>query len=321
MFLSVSEDTITEASRLFNRVVSSIEVDGFTDPLLYPPLSAGRRTVAQYFLVMVAMDHRLSRPGRPYEGYVEGKLFHGADLLYRLGAKKLSEDPSFFEAENLARITAGDVVEWLTVRGEREASPPDPELRAELLRDIGLKLLKLYDGDPYLMLLSTRGYLKNRGSGLIETLKIFKAYSDPVEKKAYLLAKFLERRAVFTPLDPHHKEVPVDNHLVRIALRIGLIDVDGNTLERIAARAEFGESEDVMLRMVVRLAYRILSSKAGLDPFILDDFLWWFGRTYCRRENPSCRARGECPLIKVCKAYSNPLYMVPEHSYLNTWWY
>ncbi|MEM1927840.1 MAG: hypothetical protein QXS85_03790 [Acidilobaceae archaeon] len=318
--MALDESRISEASRVIGALVSSMEVDRFLDSSLYPPPSASRRLVVQYFLVMVAMDHRLSRPGRPYEGYVDGRLYHGADLLYRLGSMRLREDPGFFEAERLARVTAREVREWLELPSG-VASLPDPDVRAELLRDLGVKLLRLYDGDPFLLISESRGFLKNRGSGLIELLRVFKAYNDPVEKKAYLLAKFLERREVVSFLDPYNKEVPVDNHLVRIALRLGLVDVDSSLLEKIAYGVEFSENEDVLLRLATRISYRKLAIRAGLDPFILDDFLWSFGRSVCKRETPACKAGRECPLSSICKARSNALYMVPEHRFLETWWY
>ncbi|MEM4426513.1 MAG: hypothetical protein QXV55_02865 [Acidilobaceae archaeon] len=320
MLVSINDENINEVVDSLSKLVKSIEPDRFLDPELYPPTSASRRTVFQYFLVMVAMDHRLSRPGRPYEGYVEGKLYHGADLLYRLGVKKLKEDLDFFEPRRLATISIKDVKEWLTLHNDK-ASPPDPDIRAELLKDLGVKLLKLYDGDPILLLTESRGFLKNRGSGLIEILKVFKAYNDPVEKKAYLLAKFIERREVMSFLDPQNKEVPVDNHLVRIALRLGLVDVDSTFLEKIAYGIEVSEDEDVLLRFATRTAYKKLISKVGVDPFVLDDFLWNFGRKVCRRESPVCKSGEGCPLAPTCRANSNPLYMVPEHKYLETWWY
>lgn len=321
MKLLIDEDKIDEVAEVLKSEVKSLEVDDFTNPLLYPPVNASRRTILQYFLVLVAMDHRLSRPNRPYEGYVDGMLFHGADLLYRLGVKKLEEDPAFFDAESLAKITAKDVIDWLSVRGEKIASPPDPDVRAMLLRDLGLKILRLYDGDPYLIITTSKGFLKSQGSGFIEILRVFLAYNDPVEKKSYLLAKFLERRGVLAILDNHNKEVPVDNHLVRIALRLGLIDVDQKLLEKIAFKIEFSESEDVAIRFVTRLAYKRLSARAGIDPFILDDYLWSFGRKICSRDNPKCRTKNECPLANICRASRNPLYMTSEHFFYNTWWY
>ncbi len=328
-----------EAARLlggFLRVLASkTPFDDFTNPDFYPPVNASRREIVSYFLVMVAMDHRLSRPGRPYEAIVDGRLYHGADLLYKLGSKKYAEDPGFFEAEKLSKVNVKDILEWLSVEtGGRTVKPPDPEVRAELLRDLGVKLLKLYDGDPYAVIVDSANYLKKGvQGGFINILKTFKAYQDPVEKKNYLLAKFLERRRVLEIVDDHNKEVPVDNHLVRIAIRTGIIDVDPETLEAIALGVEFTEEKDVILRKTARIAYKEAARTANIDPFTLDDTLWSFGRKCCTRENPTCKhtcrtecaktggCNGGCPLAETCKAYKNPKYMVPEHNYTNTWWY
>ncbi len=329
-----------ERARLFGRVLGGLmarlRVDSFTDQRFYPPESADRETIAMYFLVMVAMDHRLSRPGRPYEGVVDGEVYHGADLLYRLGRKTLDEDPDFFTAERLSKISEADVRKWLSARDSRGrvVEPPDPALRAMLLRDLGIKLSSFFDGSAYRVVLASRGYLKRGAGGFINELKVFKAYQDPVEKKAYLLAKFLERRGVLHIADPHNKEVPVDNHLARIAVRLGIVRVDRDTLEAIALGRPFTWEEDVLLRMTARLAYKEAAREAGVDPFVIDDFLWMFGRKCCTREDPVCRSGcrraceelgacsgGSCVFEEVCLARRDPIYMVPEHNYIDTWYY
>jgi hypothetical protein len=329
-----------EKSRAFGRaaasVVGNLPVDDFTDPRYYPPRHASREEVAAYFLVMVAMDHRLSRPGKPYEGLVDGEFFHGADLLYRLGRKMLEEDPGFFTAERLARVTSREVRSWLTVEDPRGrlVAPPDPELRALLLRDLGEKLLTLYNGSAFELIARSKGFLKRDGSGFIDRLKVFIAFQDPVEKKPYLLAKFLERRGVLEVRDPHNKEVPVDNHLTRIAIRLGMVIVDEETREAIASRRPFTWEEDALIRLAARVAYKEASRAGGVDPFILDDYLWLFGRRCCTRDSPSCLAgcrdacrrlggcsSGTCIFRPICLAARDPLYMLPEHEYIETWYY
>lgn len=332
MKVEVNRERARELGKLIAKAAGRLKPETFEDPRYYPPRGTPRREVMAYFLVMVAMDHRLSRGRRQYEAEVNGERFHGADLLYRLGSKLFAEDPGFFTADRLARVSDEEVLRWLTVDGAR---PPDAHVRAELLRDLGLKLKVLFDGDPYRIVLDSGGYLR-RGvnQGFIDLLKVFKAYQDPVEKKAFLLAKFIERREVVIFQDPQNKEVPVDNHLTRIALRTGIVDVDSNTLELIAAGHPFRPQEDVMLRLAVREAYRLVAQAAGVDPFIMDDFLWSFGRSCCTFEGPSCvsgcSARcsslggcdsGECILAPACRARSERLYMVPEHNFMDTWWY
>ncbi|ESQ21031.1 MAG: hypothetical protein CISAcid_10640 [uncultured Acidilobus sp. CIS] len=337
MRVEVNEERARAVGAMIGRAVKDVRPDPFDDPRYYPPPGAPRRQVMSYFLVMVAMDHRLSRGRRQYEAVISGELYHGADLLYRLGAQRLSDDPGFFEAERLAKVTEKDVEEWLTVKDERggAARPPDPSARAELLRDLGVKLLRLFDGDPMNIVLESKGYLRTGVSGgFIDLLKAFKAYQDPVEKKAFLLAKFIERRGVIRFQDPQNKDVPVDNHLTRIALRTGIVEVDRGTLARIARRLPFEPEEDALLRLAVRRAYRVVAQEAGLDPFVMDDFLWLFGRRCCTFESPSCAAGcssrcssmggcsgGACVLAKACKAFEDRTYLVPEHSFQETWWY
>ena len=319
--MRISIDTIEKISSLLRRVVAEIPIDDFTNPKYYPPKGADKGVLTMYFVVMVAMDHRLSRPRRPYEAIVNGEFYHGADLLYRLGALMLHREPGFFEANNLAKITREEVKQWLAPKEFSVPKPVDLDLRTKLLRDLGEKLCKLYDCDPYNIVLNSRGYLRNNGSGFIERLKAFTAYQDPVEKKAFLLAKFLERRRVLEIIDYWNKQVPVDNHVTRLALRWGLVEPDNEFLEKIAGGVPFSFDEDVFLRYTVRIAFKLVSQKAGIDPFVLDDFLWVFGRKKCRRDYPLCKTRRTCPIAGVCRAYANPLFIVPEHHYYNTWFY
>ncbi len=322
--------------QLISKVIGRLRVDDFMDQRYYPPPSASREEVARYFLVMVALDHRLSRPGRPYEGYVDGEFYHGADLLYRIGRKLFEEQPDFFDPKRLSTITSSEFEDLFTApRGDgSKARPPDPRVRAALLRDLGDKLSRIYSGSAYRIIVESGGMLrKGVGEGFIDRVKVFTAYQDPVEKKPFLLAKFLERRGVLPIYDGYNKEVPVDNHLARIAVRLGIIWVDEELLEKIAGGVEFAPEEDIMLRYAARMAYKTASASGGVDPFIMDDFLWQFGRKCCTREDPVCRSGcrepcrriggcdTECVFRSICMAASNPLYMVNEHKFISTWWY
>ncbi len=316
VYINLSQ--IEKMASCITSLLKDFEPDSFTNTNYYPAPGTDKETLTRYFLVMVAMDHRLSRPGRPYEGYIDGVKYHGADLLYKLGMMKLSTDPSFFSPERLAIISKEDVKKWLSPKGV--PTPLDLDVRTKLLRDIGVKLNALYRGSAFRLVENSKGYLRWGGDGLVERLKIFLAYSDPVEKKPFLLAKFLERRRVIEILDHWNKEVPVDNHVSRLAIRWGLVDIDSNTLERIAGNTSFTMDEDVLLRYSIRIAFKLLSQRSGIDPFILDDFLWSFGRSLCRRDNPLC-IEDRCPLSPCCRAFRDRLYMVGEHKYYETWHY
>lgn len=317
--VSLSERLISSVAPYLREAVNSMPREDFTNPEYYPPKNTKNEDVLRYFVFMVAIDHRTSR-NKPYEAYVDSRLYHGADLLYKLGSKKFTEDSSFFSPERMAEISDDEVRKWLSIKGINDVSVWDPEVRAELLRDLGRGLIKWFKGSVTELISRSGGYLKSRPQGLTYLMKRFKAYSDPVEKKTYLFVKFIERRGLVNVVDEWNKEVPVDNHLTRIALRIGIVTPEEDLLKKIKRREAFTRSEDLILRLAVRSAYKILSRMTYLDPFILDDFLWYFGRRVCTREGPRCVSGEECPLMKVCLSRENPEDVV-EHYYVNTYYY
>ncbi len=324
----VDVEQASRVGRLLRPAVETMEVDDFTDPRFYPPRDAEPGLVAMYFLVMVAMDHRLSRPGRSYEACLRGDgCYHGADLLYRLGALKLERDPGFYTVERLERITPGEIRAWLCAGG---ACPPDPERRAWLLRDLARKLRLLYRGDP-LELLSVEllHSWSPPGEGLVERLRVFEAYGDPVEKKPMLLAKFLERRGLLRIGDPWNKRVPVDNHLARIAIRTGIVRLEPQLEAKVRMQLEVSPWEDTLIRTAAREAWHRVAQAAGVDDFILDDLLWSMGRRVCVHGAPRCRgcsghpacSRGECRLRSVCPVGLGLREPLEEHRFLDTHWY
>jgi len=315
LMLGVDSSAVERVARvLAKRGVVLKRIDVF-DERFYPKRGVDSELATRYFTVMVAMDHRLSRPGKPYEACLEDGCYHGADLLYRLGALKFEEDPDFFAPENLERVSADDVLKWLSAG---VAKPPDPEIRAFLLRDLGFKLRAVYSSSALKIVEESSELIYGVGSqqGFVDLLRVFRAYEDPVAKKALLLAKFLVHRGLLKLRD--QLDVAVDNHLTRIALRLGLVVVSGELWEKIKSSVEASYEEDVLIRMVVKQAYRKLAVKARVEPGLIDDHFWLMGRETCTRENPRC---GGCVFRNVCLAYRNKAFMVAEHVYYNTWYY
>lgn len=310
----------------------------FTDDLYYPSLSCDGELIADYFFFMVAIDHRTSIGDFSFNGRVHGREFHGANLLWRLGKLKFNSDPETFLPSNMKNVSTRDILEWFRVDFPLPTWVWDPDVRVFLLRDTATKLVKHYDGSVLNLIEKSGGYLYCDGAGLIERLKIFRAYEDPVGKKAFLLVKFLERRGLLEVVDEDNLNVAVDNHLTRIALRLGIVHVDVETLNRIVDGKKFTSTEDYALRLRVRETYKLVSAFSKVRPTVLDDFLWLFGKYCCRREAPVCvtgcdridcpvmnlvgNCYHSCPLYSVCKGRFNPkLQMIPEHNFTETWYY
>ena len=318
-------DVDREACRRVGRAISELElrVDPFTDPSQYPPEGEPAEWVARYFIFMVAVDHRTHPPGGVYEAELDGRVYRGASLLYRLGVEAYLRDRGFFSPEHMAEVTGEEVERWLSRRGARVSRPWE---RAELLRDLAEGLLELYDGRVLELIRKSRSRLYAPWRGLVERLKAFRAYMDPVEKKPFLLVKFLERRGLFKAEDRVRLQVPVDNHLTRVALRTGIVKPSQAELELLAHCREAEVEEDIAIRAAVRLAWRLVSMEAGVSPLLLDDLLWLIGKRVCRAR-PLCElaaglpsGSGGCPLRAACAAYLGLAEPLLEHKF-TTYWY
>lgn len=299
----------------------TISIDYFTDPKLYPPVDTNYEDILNYFLAVIAIDHRTERTGKVNDKYevveeycreISGEKFKGSDLLWRLSLLKFQENPKFFTPENLAKLREVEVRRWLDVK--------DVEVRTALLRDLGRKIMKYYNNSTLNLLDKIEKVCSDyQTSGVLEKLRIFKAYEDPVEKKSFLLIKFLKRRRLLKILDEENLHVCVDNHLTRVAIRLGLVEPSQELLPLLKWEREAEYFEDVVIRLTVRQAYKVVSNYSEVEPTILDDFFWNFGKKVCRLREAFCE---ECIFKSVCESMNEKLRKdLREHYYYKTWYY
>ena len=301
---TLSLDKIIEVAR----ALASLDLrrsDAF-DTRFYPPKDADVEAVYNYFLAMVAIDHRTNIGDRQFTRRVDGEVFTGSDLLWRLGMEMFSKDSSFFSPMNLMRLDPAVVRDWLV----GDYGPVwDYGVRAYLLRDAGTYVFRNYGTTIRLFHVSSIEELIDRLSGMA-------AYEDPVRKKAYLLIKFLALRGLLK-VKPQEMKLPIDNHLTRIAYRLGIVRLEDWVLELMRRNAHFSRELDTELRLIVRDAWDAVVRIGKLDPIALDDFLWRLGRTVCVRDKPQC---DRCPLRDICNAHARGSF-INEHNHYLTYYY
>ncbi len=305
-------------------VVKRFEPHDFTDPELYPSVHDPPHLVAMYFLTLVAIDHRLYPWGGVAYAVVDGKVRRGSEILYARAMKAYRRDPSIFDPTRLASMGRGlfESVWGSDIWGA--------EWRIALLRDLGRKLIAIYGGSVENLLGITRS-VRLRSSdpehpGLLDKLRVFLAYNDPVEKKSMLLIKMLLRRKLIDVEDPDSLRVAVDNHLTRVALRLGLVKLPPDLEDAVVKGSSVSIETDVLIRMCVREALHRVCRVGDLDPLHLDDALWSFGREVCTFETPRCEEckhpmciDGRCPFAEKCLFRRG--VAIKEHRLENTWWY
>ena len=207
-------------------------------------------------IFLCAIDHRTGyRGAHLVDG--EGPL-EGSALMWAVGLRFARDDPGLLTSERLRSVDAVRVAEVFRIRGETVA---DPEVRAELWRDLAAGLERDHGGSAAALLHAARSRLAGEG-GLLARLAEYAAYSDPLAKKAFLFAKICERRGWLEVGDPESWEVCADNVLMRLALRSGL--VAPGTLDEV--------------RGSTRTALKELAIASGVSPPVLDDMLWELGR-------------------------------------------
>ncbi len=323
----INHEKLNEVARILRDI--EIYVDRFTDSNFFPPENYDEEDVARFFFFITGIDHRTGTYEKPFEGYIDGLHLVGSDLLYHLAINKFLEKPENFAPDKLSELSISTFKSWFSVNSGN-GTMRDINTRVLLIRDLARKLIKVYDGKVTNLIKESGGYLyTSDASGFIDRLKIFKAYSDPVEKKSFLLAKFLERRGLLEIRDRENINVPVDNHLMRIAVRLGIVKPIGSMEKYFTSWSIEADKElDIVFRLIARRAYRFLANIADISPFILDDFLWKLGREKCMFNSPKCSEDASigstktCPFIDICEQYlRRKTVILNEHKFLNTWYY
>ena len=207
-------------------------------------------------IFLCAVDHKTGY-SEPHEVDGEGP-YSGSELMWVCGLRAAAAEHGLLRAKRMRSATADEVAAWFRAGDETVA---DPERRAELWRDLASGLVRDHDGSAQALLDGAGGRLSG-SEGLIEQLRPYAAFSDPLGKKSFLFAKIAERRGWLEVSDPEAWEVAADNVLMRLALRSGLVSAGSLTEVRSATRAALKE----------------LALKAGISPPVLDDMLWELGR-------------------------------------------
>ena len=207
-------------------------------------------------LFLCAVDHR-SGYERPHLVAGEGPMA-GSELMWAVALREARGRPGLLTAGGLDEVSSAEVAELFWIDDETVA---EPEVRAELWRDLAAGLERDHGGRTGRLLAAAGGRLGGDG-GLLALLARYRAYADPLAKKSQLLAKICERRGWFHVDDPEAWEVSADNVLMCLALRSGL--VAPGPLDRVRADT--------------RAAFKRVASAAGVPPPLLDDLLWELGR-------------------------------------------
>ena len=162
----------------------------------------------------------------------------------------------------------------------------------------------------------------------------FRAYNDPVRKKAVFFLALMRNYGIWKYRDDSSLGPPVDYHEVRGHLRIGTVRIESaELLRKVRHNVEVTLEEDIAIRRAVFNAIMRISQTSGVNnPSKLHYLFWNIFRSICTREAPQCfelddrcdlpdqymriildTACARCPFASICKSagVQNPIC---EHS-------
>ncbi len=214
----------------------------------------------------------------------------------------------------------------------------DPELRADLVRDLGGTMLSQrwrWLDDLYKL---CEGRVAVGEPNLFGLLAQFAAYSDPIRKKSCFLLALMRNSGLWQYVDDENVGPPVDYHEVRGHLRIGTVEVTDPVLRRkLLTGSPVTPEEDIQIRSAVYDAIMLLSELTGLrNPSQLHYLFWNVFRSHCLRDNPLCFEEAKtlperykqlsvfgnewrCPFSGVCASASSTQRFY-EHTFETTYY-
>lgn len=267
-----------------------------------------------------------------FSGEIDGVYFRGWDYLLNSFIKEYKNDRNFISINRMKKIKGEDLKRILNNSGDRYYE------RAYLLRNCAYILKRDFNSDIFDIYKKSEGFIKrDDGNGIFDLFKRFKAYSDPLGKKTFLFLNIAKKVGFWEIKDPENLWVPVDYHLERVALRIGIVNVDEEIIKKLVENRNIPQTIDLKLRRVVGDGVKNLTkiSKVGVEK--IDQIFWSLGRSICLKDAPLCdgtnlekttfetitgiNLKNGCPFRRLCNAYKNPNLRKIKESNVNTIYY
>jgi hypothetical protein len=261
-------------------------------------VEASRAERCQFLSVGNAVNFRFwelkGREAVPSIGTIAGETLRGSMYLWRRLRTAVSGGRFSLEAGYLAELT----VERFQAAFEDDDGhlPLRPAIdeRVANLRDLGERLLDSWHGQFVHVVDAAQGSL-DRFAVLSRS---FRAFDDPVQKLTMVNAIMLAGSGLAS-FD--REPLPgVDYHLMKQAVRQGLVEPPAAVATKLAHGELLAASESLSLRQAVLDALVEVANTAGVSTAVLDN-LYWMNRRVCSDRNPACQSRVEqCPFESAC---------------------
>ena len=253
-----------------------------------------------------------TRDGHYHEPLIaplQGKVLKGSSYLSQVYRRAMTENPEFLTVSGQATVSAAQFAEIYRDDNGQDVMPAI-ELHLQLANRYGQDMQAL-GYTPQSLVEEARRSERPLQTFLRLLDKIGGYKEDPLRKKSMLLALILSQRPEkFLVYAPDETPTPViDYHLMRSCLRVGLIEVQDETLAAdLAARKVISATDEQVVRQVAYEAIEQIAALSGKSMGAVDYFFFGARRRCPEMTEPEC---GDCALDSICAKYKElfqPVY-------------
>jgi hypothetical protein len=266
---------------------------------MYPPLN--HQDAINFFFFACLHQHGFwygDEKGyvKPLTGMINGKIEKGSDLLWKTISKTF---PYNLRPQKLADIPLEDLFYGILATDSGTILFPDLEERFKMTRAYGRWFVKNNTSPKEIVIASNKS--KTPLLSFLRKMEVVPGFNkDSLEKKSLLLAMCLANRPekFLVVKDPWNWSPIIDYHVMRFALRMGLIELNEEEQKANANRFWVSKETEDRIRWDVAIACNELISQSGHTMSFVDEKMW-LARKYCpEMETPNCE---KCLFTSACQ--------------------
>jgi hypothetical protein len=233
---------------------------------------------------------RIGKDVVPCTGVIDGEEFRGSMYLWRRLRLATQRGELSLDAEDLASLSYEQFVRAFADDEGNSPLRPGLDERIANVCDFGSKLSQQWGGQ----FINVIDAANESFDQFVEYCSSFRAFDDPVRKLTMVNAIML----LGSGLAKFDKDpLPgIDYHLVKQALRQGLVVPGGRIRERLMTQGFLNPSESLELRMAVLDALVAAAESSNISAVTLDN-IYWLNRRVCADDQPLC---SRCPFEASC---------------------
>jgi hypothetical protein len=272
----------------------------FVGPV-YPPI--GHPRALDYFFAATVQQfsfwtERNGRYDQPLIARIGGVDRKGSDYLWEAFRRRIEQDPDFCSPERQASLSREELLE--VFRADNGQDPmPALDLHLEQAHHYGRDMLAL-QLTPQAVLQKALASAQPLQTFLVTLDQIGGYKEDPLRKKSLLLALILRDRpeSLFPLGDDEQIAPPIDYHLQRSSLRVGLVDVMDKELKtKLDNRQIVSPAEEWAVRYPAYRAVEQVFALSGKSLGAVNQYFFNARKRCPEMAEPECQF---CELDPVC---------------------